>query len=127
MEELEAVNQINQFVLEVGFVKRRTTHLLALARCQTNQFEVRPLMAAFINLVGLVAMVGVHRTRITACSVLVTADLPIRRDHPEPMFRAAIVIRRGMFVRAAGLLPKLKMVIATEGAVVWVAQKMLVC
>ena len=68
-----------------------------------------------------------HRTRITACSVLVTADLSIRRDHPEPKLRAIIVIRKGMFVRAAGLLPKLKMVIATEWAVVLVVQKMIMC
>lgn len=107
-------------MLEVGLVKRRTTHLLVLARCQTSRLRVRPLMdglmAAFIKLVRLVAMV--HRTRITACSVLVTADLPIRRDHPMFMF----VVRRGMFVRAAGLLPKLEMVTATR--VGWVAQKM---
>ena len=68
----------------------------------------------------------VHRTRITACLRLVTADLSMpRRDHLKPRLTSVAAIRKVMFVLASGSLPKHQIVIA--GSVGWVAKKRLVC
>ena len=67
-----------------------------------------------------------HRTRITACLGLATADWSMpQKDHLEPRLTAVAAIRTVMFVLALNLLPKHQTVVA--GSVGRAAKKRLVC